>query len=87
VAFDFAHAAETDFHVIKALLQRYLDGAELDSSQLADALICEVRILEALRSQRSAIGLWHAAMARTSRCRVRTSEGTLPPPRPPARRS
>jgi BCCIP len=86
VAFDFAHAAETDFHVIKALLQRYLDGAELDSSQLADALICEVRILEALRNQRSAIGLWHAAM-RTSRCHVRTSECTLPPPRPSARRS
>lgn len=40
--FDFGDPSEPDFHIIKSLLQRFLDADELDSSALADMIIDEV---------------------------------------------
>ena len=42
VEFDFGDPSEPDFHIIKSLLQRFLDADELDSSALADMIIDEV---------------------------------------------
>jgi hypothetical protein len=42
VDFDFDDPGEQDFHIIKALCQRFLDGANFDSSNFADAIIEKV---------------------------------------------
>lgn len=44
--FDFGDPSESDFHIIKSLVQRYLDAEDLDSSALADLIIDEVRSCE-----------------------------------------
>ena len=44
VDFDFDDPAESDFHIVKTLVQQSLDGADFDSSGLADVLIDKVRM-------------------------------------------
>lgn len=57
VDFDFCDPEESDFHIIKAMVHRYLDGAEFDSSELADNLIEKVQVSSCLRSGDECIGV------------------------------
>jgi hypothetical protein len=43
VDFDFCDPSESDFHIVKALVQRMLDGADFDSSAFTDLFIDQVR--------------------------------------------
>lgn len=43
VDFEFFDLAEIDFHGIRALLNRYLDGEQWDLSGMSDALIAQAR--------------------------------------------
>ena len=52
VEFDFDDPEEGDFHIAKALCQRALDGADIDSSSFADILIDKARRLGACMDAR-----------------------------------
>lgn len=43
VDFDFCDPAEEDFHIIKALVHKMVDGKDFDSSVLSDLIISDVR--------------------------------------------
>lgn len=40
--FDFCDPKEEDFHIIKALVHKMLDGKDFDSSVLSDLIISDV---------------------------------------------
>ena len=44
VEFDFGDPEEEDFHIVKALLQRYLHDPNFDSSTMADIIVDKVRL-------------------------------------------
>jgi hypothetical protein len=45
VELEFDDPCEDDFHIVKALCQPYLGGADLDSSALSDAIVDQVHAL------------------------------------------